>query len=162
MSRDDEPGTPAVDACGAADAADLAAALQRARDEVAGLQAALDSRGPIEQAKGVVMALYRVDAERAWQLLQTASSHLNLKLRTVATTVLALASGTGVEPDLGMRVTARVLRPAATDPVTAAFVARLVAGRPTPRPVPARPFPDPASSTGAPGTRPRCPVSPPG
>ena len=52
------------------------------------LQEALDSRVVIEQAKGVLMATERIDAEAAFQHLRGKSQRQNLKLRLVAEEVL--------------------------------------------------------------------------
>ena len=48
------------------------------------LQEALESRAVIEQAKGVLMALQRVDADEAFALLRRISQRTNRKLRDVA------------------------------------------------------------------------------
>ncbi|HEY0449628.1 MAG TPA: GAF and ANTAR domain-containing protein [Actinophytocola sp.] len=67
------------------------------RELVDQLRAALVSRGPIDQAKGALMALYGVDAERAFAQLVHRSQHRNLKVAEVARQVLA-AIGQPREP----------------------------------------------------------------
>jgi GAF domain-containing protein len=59
-------------------------ALQDARDLAENLQAALDHRAVIEQAKGILMERHRLTAEQAFRLLAEASMHANRKLRDVA------------------------------------------------------------------------------
>jgi GAF domain-containing protein len=52
------------------------------------LQAAMESRAAIEQAKGVIMAQSNVGPEEAFQILVQASQHQNRKLRAVATDIV--------------------------------------------------------------------------
>jgi len=59
-------------------------AYQSARDMAANLQAALESRAVIDQAKGILMERYKVTPDQAFQLLARASMHSNRKLRDVA------------------------------------------------------------------------------
>ncbi|SFA45026.1 GAF domain-containing protein [Rhodococcoides kroppenstedtii] len=51
---------------------------------IAGLREAIDHRAPIEQAKGILMALHSIDADAAFAALSTESQRTNRKLRTVA------------------------------------------------------------------------------
>lgn len=60
------------------------ARFKSARDAADALQRALETRAPIEQAKGMLMALHRVDAGRAFQLLRQQSQTTNTRLRDVA------------------------------------------------------------------------------
>jgi GAF domain-containing protein len=75
------------------DQAGVALANSRTYDEcnqrIAQLQEALDSRVIIEQAKGVLMAADRIDAEAAFDRLRTRSQRENRKLRAVAEEVVA-------------------------------------------------------------------------
>jgi GAF domain-containing protein len=59
-------------------------AYQDARDMADNLQAALESRAVIDQAKGILMERYKLTADQAFQLLAEASMRTNTKLRTVA------------------------------------------------------------------------------
>jgi GAF domain-containing protein len=59
-------------------------AYQDARDMADNLQAALESRAVIDQAKGILMERHKLTADQAFQLLAGASMHTNTKLRTVA------------------------------------------------------------------------------
>lgn len=65
----------------------------KAHDEclmrIAQLQEALESRIVIEQAKGILMERDRLDADRAFQRLRERSQHANVKLRQVATEIIA-------------------------------------------------------------------------
>jgi len=59
------------------------------------LRAMAASMPVIEQAKGIVMGCYGVDATAAFGLLTRVSSTTNLKLRTLAATVVETASNPG-------------------------------------------------------------------
>ncbi|MGO9875830.1 MAG: GAF and ANTAR domain-containing protein [Acidimicrobiia bacterium] len=59
------------------------------------LEAALDNRDRIGQAKGILIATYRITSDDAFDLLRRASQNLNLKLRDVADHVIH----TGELPD---------------------------------------------------------------
>jgi GAF domain-containing protein len=66
-------------------------------DRLAGqLEQALRSRATIEQAKGVLMALHGVDEVAAFDLLRADSQRLNVKLRTVAGSVLEQTGRAGL------------------------------------------------------------------
>ena len=57
---------------------------QAARDRADNLQAALDTRGVIDQAKGILMDRHKLTADQAFQLLARMSMRTNRKLHTVA------------------------------------------------------------------------------
>jgi GAF domain-containing protein len=59
-------------------------AYQSARDRADHLQAALESRGVIDQAKGILMARHKLTADQAFQVLAQMSMRTNRKLRAVA------------------------------------------------------------------------------
>jgi GAF domain-containing protein len=59
-------------------------ALQDARDQAENLQAAMESRATIEQAKGILMERHRVTADQAFRLLAEVSMHTNRKVRDLA------------------------------------------------------------------------------
>jgi len=59
-------------------------AYQSARELADNLQAALESRAVIDQAKGVLMERYKLTPDQAFQLLAQASMGTNRKLRDVA------------------------------------------------------------------------------
>ena len=71
------------------DEAALSATVERLRDEVDGLRQAMRSRAVIEQAKGMLMLIYRIDADRAFEILRWRSGTTNTKLRTLAQQVSA-------------------------------------------------------------------------
>jgi GAF domain-containing protein len=71
---------------------------QGARTLSGQLQEAMASRAVIEQAKGVLMATFAIDADKAFDLLRQASQVENRKLRVVAADVVdAAASGRPVD-----------------------------------------------------------------
>ena len=53
-------------------------------DQARNMRLAMESRATIEQAKGVLMAQRRVDAEQAFEILREASQRYNRKLRDIA------------------------------------------------------------------------------
>lgn len=54
------------------------------RSEVQGLREAMAHRGPIEQAKGILMAVHGVSADEAFQVMVERSQHTNRKVRDLA------------------------------------------------------------------------------
>ena len=56
---------------------------------------AMESRAAIEQAKGVLISTYRIDADAAFDLLRQRSQTTNRKLRDVAMDVVTEASAGG-------------------------------------------------------------------
>jgi GAF domain-containing protein len=58
--------------------------LQDARDLAENLQAALESRSVIEQAKGILIERHKMTADQAFRLLAEASMRTNRKLRDIA------------------------------------------------------------------------------
>ncbi|WP_369800062.1 ANTAR domain-containing response regulator [Modestobacter sp. Leaf380] len=67
--------------------------LETARSEVTNLQAALQTRAGIEQAKGILMAVHGCSAEEAFAILSKESQDTNTKLREVAEQVVARMRG---------------------------------------------------------------------
>ncbi|OBI21956.1 transcription antitermination regulator [Mycobacterium sp. E2327] len=70
---------------------DLANTFDEARQEVLdeALPDLFENRAAIEQAKGVLMYVYRVSAEQAFRVLQWRSQETNVKLRSLAKQLLA-------------------------------------------------------------------------
>jgi transcriptional regulator with GAF, ATPase, and Fis domain len=60
------------------------ARFKSARDVADSIQRALQTRAPIEQAKGILMALHGVDADEAFDMLRRESQATNTRLHTVA------------------------------------------------------------------------------
>ncbi|MBV8786269.1 MAG: PAS and ANTAR domain-containing protein [Mycobacterium sp.] len=73
---------------------DLANTFDAARQEVldAALPDLFENRAAIEQAKGVLMYVYRVSADQAFRVLQWRSQETNVKLRALAKQLLAEVS----------------------------------------------------------------------
>jgi hypothetical protein len=61
---------------------------QTARDIDEAVRRSAESRGTIEQAKGVLMATLAIDADTAFTLLKQYSQHTNIKLRELAQLLL--------------------------------------------------------------------------
>jgi len=98
-------------------AALMTSAAQEGND-VADMLAVLQSRGAIEQAKGMVMACLRCDADEAWATLRRASHESNVKLRVLAVALVEHVGRTPAEqpgnaapiaPDERARKAARLL-----------------------------------------------------
>ena len=68
------------------------ARFKSARDVADSIQRALQTRAPIEQAKGILMALHGVDADKAFDLLRRESQATNTRLHTVATELVTRLS----------------------------------------------------------------------
>jgi GAF domain-containing protein len=64
-------------------------AHDRLADQARNMRLAMDSRAVIEQAKGVLMAQRRVDADGAFEILREASQRYNRKLREIASGIVA-------------------------------------------------------------------------
>ena len=65
-------------------------ALDETARRIQQLEAALESHAVVDQARGILMALHRIDADGAWALLVRVSSHQNVKIRTLAEAVIAI------------------------------------------------------------------------
>ncbi|MGY1638264.1 GAF and ANTAR domain-containing protein [Geodermatophilus sp. SYSU D00742] len=63
-------------------------AHDRLGEQARNMRLAMESRSVIEQAKGVLMAQRRVDAEQAFEILREASQRYNRKLRDIATGIV--------------------------------------------------------------------------
>ena len=65
------------------------------------VQVAMNSRAEIEQAKGILMARSRCDADWAFDILRRASQRQNVKLRQIAHTIVVntAAGSTSMTPD---------------------------------------------------------------
>lgn len=57
------------------------------------LTEALESRGVIEQAKGILMEREHCTADEAFEMLKTASQHLNKKVRDIASEIVVSSHG---------------------------------------------------------------------
>lgn len=73
-------------------------AASEVQTEVDGHLQALTSRAAIEQAKGVVMAVFGVSADRAFDVLRWRSQEANVKLRDLATQLLHEVENTSLLP----------------------------------------------------------------
>lgn len=71
----------------------LALKMAQLRDARENLTAALESRTTIDTAVGIIMGQNRCSREAAFQILVKASSHRNIKLRSVAAAVIAGVAG---------------------------------------------------------------------
>nr|WP_090345778.1 PAS and ANTAR domain-containing protein [Mycolicibacterium malmesburyense]CRL78362.1 putative PAS/PAC sensor protein [Mycolicibacterium malmesburyense] len=60
------------------------ALLRRDKDFSAAVNEMAEARGPIEQAKGMLMLIYRISADSAFELLRWRSQETNTKLRVLA------------------------------------------------------------------------------
>lgn len=78
-----------------------AQAFESANKETEQLAKALESRGVIERAKGILMEREKCSADEAFQMLVRASQTLNRKLRVVAEEVVVDVQGPDHSPEAG-------------------------------------------------------------
>jgi ANTAR domain len=78
---------------GSVDAEDRVREMQETID---GLLKRIESQGPIEQAKGIIMAQTHCTADQAFEILRRASQRSNTKLRLLALDLVAKTSRTEV------------------------------------------------------------------
>jgi transcriptional regulator with GAF, ATPase, and Fis domain len=76
------------------------ARFKSARDVADSIQRALQTRAPIEQAKGILMALHGIDADKAFDLLRRESQATNTRLHTVATELVTRLSTPATDDSL--------------------------------------------------------------
>lgn len=76
-------------------------AFENANNQTEHLSKALESRGIIERAKGILMEREKCSADEAFQMLVRASQTLNRKLRHVAEEVVDDAQGPDHSPEAG-------------------------------------------------------------
>ena len=95
---------------------ELEAKLQEANRQIETLRQALSSRAVIDQAKGVIMALYRIDADAAFARLAEVSQVANVKVTRLATALGGLVAQLPVDDEEAEEVVRRRLLAPATVP----------------------------------------------
>ncbi|MGE2720876.1 PAS and ANTAR domain-containing protein [Mycolicibacterium celeriflavum] len=78
---------------------------RRDRDFSAAVNEMAEARGPIEQAKGMLMLIYRISAESAFELLRWRSQETNTKLRVLAEQIAKDFLGLAYDEELPPRAT---------------------------------------------------------
>ncbi|NTY61841.1 GAF and ANTAR domain-containing protein [Mycolicibacterium sphagni] len=73
------------------------ARFKSARDTAESIQRVLQTRAPIEQAKGVLMAMRGIDADEAFDVLRVQSQETNVPVRVLAVDFLDKVTGTNGE-----------------------------------------------------------------
>lgn len=92
----------------------MVAAATQDDSRISDMLAVVQSRGAIEQAKGVIIGLLHCDADTAWKTLQRASHESNVKLRVLAVALIEHISGAPAEqPDSDAIVPDQAARKAA-------------------------------------------------
>ena len=81
------------------------AALQQ---EVGQLRRALASHAVVDQAIGVLRAVYGLSSEQAWDVLERVSQHANIKLRGVAAHVVRWSGRGGLPEEIATELAAAV------------------------------------------------------
>ncbi len=74
------------------------ARFKSARDTAESIQRVLQSRAPIEQAKGVLMAMHGIDADAAFDVLRKQSQQTNVPVRVLAVQFLEQVGGGTPQP----------------------------------------------------------------
>ncbi|MFI6051143.1 ANTAR domain-containing protein [Streptomyces violascens] len=78
------------------------------RLELGQLRRAMESRGTIDLARGILMAAFALTPEDAWKVLVATSQHTNTKLRCLAEQVVDSARGTPLPEPVRKRLSAAV------------------------------------------------------
>jgi hypothetical protein len=86
------------------------AATARLEQENAQLRHAVDSHARVDQAIGVLIAIHRLAPAAGFEVLREVSQHTNVKLHTVAETVIAWAPGQPLPERVGRQLDAAVQR----------------------------------------------------
>lgn len=68
-------------------------------DLTVAMASVVESRAVIDQAKGILMAAYGIDADRAFEILKWRSQATQVKLRTVATRLVEAVMREGLAPE---------------------------------------------------------------
>ncbi|SDS98553.1 ANTAR domain-containing protein [Friedmanniella luteola] len=90
-------GTSLTDVAVAPEVAELSQEIEALRRRLANLPA-------IEQAKGVLIGFYAVDADAAFALLVRWSQHTNIKLHRLASDLITAANDTSGHPHAQLRI----------------------------------------------------------
>ncbi|WP_371674051.1 ANTAR domain-containing protein [Streptomyces sp. NBC_00289] len=80
------------------------------RQENAQLRQAVDSHAMVDQAIGVLIAVHRLPPAAGFEVLREVSQHTNVKLHTVAETVIDWALGQPMPDPVGQELNAAVRR----------------------------------------------------
>ncbi|MET9361566.1 ANTAR domain-containing protein [Streptomyces sp. NPDC006632] len=83
------------------------------RRELEQLRRAMQSRGTIDLARGILMAAFAVSADDAWKVLVATSQHTNIKLRSLAEQVVESAAGTPLPEGVRERLCVAVAKASA-------------------------------------------------
>ncbi|KOU35202.1 hypothetical protein ADK54_38740 [Streptomyces sp. WM6378] len=84
------------------------------RLELGQLRRAMESRGTIDLARGILMAAFALTPEDAWKVLVTTSQHTNTKLRSLAEQVVDSAGGTPLPEPVRKHLSVAVAEAAST------------------------------------------------
>jgi hypothetical protein len=88
----------------------LSEALARLEQENAQLRQAVDSHAVIDQALGALAALHRMAPDAGFEVLREVSQHTDVKLHTVAETLIDWALGQPMPQPVGQELNAAVRR----------------------------------------------------
>ncbi|MFH0519981.1 ANTAR domain-containing protein [Streptomyces sp. M41] len=78
------------------------------RIEVAQLRRAMQTRQPIDLARGILMAAFRLSSDEAWSVLVATSQNTNTKLHSVAGELITAVKGGVLADDVQEQLTAAV------------------------------------------------------
>lgn len=84
-------------------AADAVLDVSRLEREVEGLRRRILTQAAIEQAKGLLVGFYGIDADSAFAVLVRWSQHTNTKLHLMAADLVAAASAPGGHPHAALQ-----------------------------------------------------------
>ncbi|MFI9753467.1 ANTAR domain-containing protein [Streptomyces collinus] len=75
-------------------------AVARLEGEVVQLRRAVDSHATVDQAIGVLIAVYRIVPEGGFEVLREVSQHTNIKVRALAEMVIGWGMGAALPPSV--------------------------------------------------------------
>ncbi|WP_446037751.1 ANTAR domain-containing protein [Streptomyces sp. SID1143] len=98
--------------------------LRKLRTEVAQLRRAMETRPAIDQARGMLMATFRLTVQQSWDVLVATSQNTNIKLHRLADALVGTVHGTPLPKAVHKQLAAAVTKvkaasaPGGTRPVS--------------------------------------------
>ncbi|MFF8285188.1 ANTAR domain-containing protein [Streptomyces albus] len=84
--------------------------LRELRTEVAQLRRAMETRPAIDQARGMLMATFRLTAQQSWDVLVATSQNTNIKLHRLADALVGTVHGTPLPKAVHKQLAAAVTK----------------------------------------------------
>ncbi|MGK4908059.1 ANTAR domain-containing protein [Streptomyces albus] len=84
--------------------------LRKLRTEVAQLRRAMETRPAIDQARGMLMATFRLTVQQSWDVLVATSQNTNIKLHRLADALVGTVHGTPLPKAVHKQLAAAVTK----------------------------------------------------